>query len=587
MILFWWAFVSAINLSSSLLGVGKELSVYWDWFGDSIGQYWWICFDDDQHCFVKGSEWLVLWSNNLIKVLIPSNIPLKWKIKVYMGGNLVWSSDYAIKPLIIDASDWDYIKKSGWEWEKILIQWKGFGSYPGNVYFWDYKATIVSWTESRIWLNLPQVKKITNNFKIENNVWVVSDLFDFNMYPKISNDEYSSKQEYLSILGIQDIWKNYKKLWDWITVAVMDVWVKLNHPDIIDNLWVNKWEIPGNKIDDDKNWYIDDIYGWNFVNNSNDMSIKSDHGTMIAGIIAAKKDNWIWIAGIAPKSKIMTLKVFDNALKTVYNIQEAVKYAVNNWAKIINISFGSDDLGNYQKDFDKFFQYAYDNWAVLTVAAGNTLDKSKQDLDKYSSSPVCNDGNKNFVIWVSSVNNKKIKSDFSRYGANCIDVVAPWENIYWLSDKQFISWSIDYNNEQWTSFAAPIVAWALALLWSNKPSLKNIDIYQAVRKTWDDIDALNPNYKWKLWKFLNIKKLMEWWNTGKSVSVASWNTDKKVLTAFIVIQSQVSKYSEAKKQITYKLIYSKLDALSKDPKNQKNMSYFEGLKGLIEGEMKK
>jgi hypothetical protein len=49
----------------------------------------------------------------------------------------------------------------------------------------------------------------------------------------------------------------------------------------------------------------------------------------------------------------------------------------------------------------------------------------------------------------------------------------------------------------------------------------------------------------------------------------------------------VSKYSEAKKQITYKLIYAKLDALSKDPKNQKNMSYFEGLKGLIEGEMKK
>jgi subtilisin family serine protease len=94
----------------------------------------------------------------------------------------------------------------------------------------------------------------------------------------------------------------------------------------------------------------------------------------------------------------MTLKVFDSSLKTVYNIQEAVKYAVDNGAKIINVSFGADDLGRFDKEFNKYFKYAYDNGAVLTVAAGNTLNYSRQNLDKYPSSPVCNDGDKNYVI---------------------------------------------------------------------------------------------------------------------------------------------------------------------------------------------
>ncbi len=580
------SFTSAIDLSSSLLDVGKELTIYGDWFGDNIGQYWWICFNDDSHCFVNGNQWLYLWSDNLIKVLVPSNIALKWNIKIYVHGDLIWTADYAIKPVIIDISDWAYVKKSAWESEKVLIQWRWFGNYIGNVYFWDNKANIISRTENKIWLYIPQTKQITNNFKIENSAWIVSELFKFDIYPKSSNDEYSSRQEYIGVLGVQNIWKNYKKLWDWITVAVVDVWVKLDHPDLKDNIWINKWEIPGNKIDDDNNWYIDDISWRNFVNNSHDMSIQSDHGTMIAGIISAKKDNWIWIAWIAPRSKIMTLKVFDKSLKTVYNVGDAIKYAVDNGAKIINVSFGSDELGNYQKDFDKFFQYAYDNGSVVTVAAGNTLNGSKQDLDKYPSSPICNDWNKNFLIWVTSVNNKKIKSDFARYGSKCVDIAAPWENIFSLSDKRFGSWNIDYNNEQWTSFATPIVAWAVALLWSNKPYLKNTDIYQALKETSDDIDSINPKYKWKLWKFLNIKKLMEWWNITTGNVVSSWSIDKKALTLFINIQAQVKNYSDIKKQETYKLIYSKLDALSKNSQNQKNLSYINGLKILIEKEMK-
>lgn len=589
LILFWlWiSFTSAIDLSSSFLEVGKELSVYGKWFGSSIGKYGWICFDDDKHCFVQGSPWLSLWSDTLIKVFVPSNISLKWKIKVYVNSNLAWTADYSIKPVIIDISDWIYVKESAWASEKILIQWKGFGDLLGNVYFGEYKATIVSWTENKIWLNVPNPKQISPNLKVKNSAWIFSDVFTFKVYPKISNDEYSARQKYLSVLWIQDVWKNYKKLWDWVTVAIMDVGVKFNHPDLISNVWTNPWEVAGNKIDDDKNWYVDDIYWRNFVSNSNDMSVKSDHGTMIAWIIAAKKDNGIWIAGIAPNAKIMTLKVFDNTLKTVYNIQESIKYAVDNGAKIINVSFWTDDLWRYEKDFDTFFQYAYDHGVVLTVAAGNTFDYAKQDLDKYMASPICNDGKNNFVLWVSAVNNQKIKSDFARYGSKCIDIVAPWEDIFSSSDKKFNSWTIDYTSSQWTSFATPIVAWAVALLWSNNPSLKNTDIYNVLKKTWDDIDGLNPKYKWKLWKYLNIKKLMERGvGTGKqsSENILWWSgIDKKALTMFINIQAQIKNYSETKQQESYKAIYTKLEGTTKD---WSPIKYIEDLKKLVKGQIK-
>jgi hypothetical protein len=85
---------------------------------------------------------------------------------------------------------------------------------------------------------------------------------------------------------------------------------------------------------------------------------------------------------------------------------------------------------------------------------------------------------------------------------------------------------------------------------------------------------------------LNLKKFMEWWDAKTSSVVVSWNIDKKALTAFIAIKSQVANYSALKKQETYKLIYAKLDTLSKDPESQKNLNYINWLKGLINKEMK-
>lgn len=586
-ILFSISFVWAVSLSSDYLQVGKDITIYWDGFGNDIGSYWWICFNDDSHCFVRWSEWIKLRSNNTIKISVPWNIPLIWIIKIYVNWRLFETVNYSIKPEIIDISDGNYIKKDWWVWDKILIQWFGLWDYPGKVYFGAYEAKIISWSSDKIWLYLPDVKQITNDFKIQNNAWINSDLMSFVIYPKLSNDNYSSKQKYLSQINVKYAWNNYPKLWDGITVAVLDAGVKIDHPDLKSNIWTNTKEIPNNWIDDDKNWYIDDVNWWNFVDENSNISANSDHGTMIAGIVSAIKDNGIWMAGIAPKSKIMPVRVFDDSWKNIYNIWKAIRYAVDNWAKIINMSFGAEWENFYQSDFDDYFEYAWGKWAIITAAAWNSFDnKSKQNLDKYTSSPVCNDWWENYVIWVASVDENKKKSDFSYYWKNCVDISAPGEEIFSTSDKKYSLLSDNYDRWNGTSFASPIVAWAIALLWSNKPELKNTDIQKALIDTSVNIDSNNPWYEWKIGKFLDIEKLMKYNIIFSSEKINS-DLNKKAVVLFNAIKTQMRSYSQTKRTKTYQWLVSLLVWLEKKPEQEKNLELIQDLKYLFEGELNK
>jgi subtilisin family serine protease len=81
-----------------------------------------------------------------------------------------------------------------------------------------------------------------------------------------------------------------------VVIAVVDDWVNINLEDLKWKIWTNKKEIPWNGIDDDKNWYIDDYYWWNFFWKNNSITPVGDHWTMIAEIIASITNNSIWIA---------------------------------------------------------------------------------------------------------------------------------------------------------------------------------------------------------------------------------------------------------------------------------------------------
>ena len=170
-------------------------------------------------------------------------------------------------------------------------------------------------------------------------------------------------------INVKDAWRLCAGDPD-IIVAICDEGVKYNHPDLIENMWVNKKEIPGNEIDDDNNGYVDDIHGWNFLSTTDypkviDWTEKGDkgHGTHVAGTVAAVNNNKLGVGGVAGGSgkgdgvKLMSCQVFSgNSSATIAARAKAYEYAANNGACIIQCSFGLPG-GNVTSD--AVFEKAY------------------------------------------------------------------------------------------------------------------------------------------------------------------------------------------------------------------------------------
>ena len=158
----------------------------------------------------------------------------------------------------------------------------------------------------------------------------------------------------LKDISILQAWKQTKGKKN-IVVAVIDTGVHLLHPCLKSNLWMNPKEIPNNKIDDDKNGFVDDIHGWNFSDNNNNLQDRHGHGTHIAGLIAAtgatSSNPNCKVIGVAPKVSLMVLKYYDsnNDGNNVSNTIKSIEYAINNGAHIINYSGGGPGANEKEK----------------------------------------------------------------------------------------------------------------------------------------------------------------------------------------------------------------------------------------------
>ena len=361
-----------------------------------------------------------------------------------------------------------------------------------------------------------------NNSNVEyaelNHLYYISD------FP---NDPLYSNQSYLRNIQAKEAWS--KKLLEEETaktvyapvIAIIDTGVDINHPDLKDNIWINSGEIPNDGIDNDNNGYIDDINGWDFVSDTFDPTPKFEpfylneainHGTVVAGIAAARGHNNEGIAGVFWRAKIMPLRALDSeGVGTVLNVQRAIEYAVNNGADIINMSFVG--FGFNQTIFEAL-KKAYEQNVVMVAAAGNTNAQFDGfDLDEIRNYPVCykGTGGEDFVIGVTSLNENNKKSSFSNYGIDCIDVSAPGENFYSTTfyEPNKIEFK-KYYSGGWsgTSVSAPVVAGTAALIKSLNKDLSNIEIRNLIVKNTDDIYNVNSEYKDKLGSGkLNLTKL--------------------------------------------------------------------------------
>lgn len=255
-----------------------------------------------------------------------------------------------------------------------------------------------------------------------------------------------------------------------VVIAIVDWGVDLQHPDLQAKIWTNPGEIPDNGIDDDGNDYIDDVYGWDFVNGDNDPQDDYGHGSHVAGIAAAATNNSVGIAGVAFNSRIMAVKVGDGTTGKAKSSQitDGIIYAADNGAKVINLSLGANVWTSYMQSA---VDYAWNAGCVLVGAAGN----NNSSLPFF---PAAYDN----VIGVSATDQNDVRASWSNYGSY-ISVAAPGVSIY----STYWNGSSTYAAMSGTSMAAPHVAGLAALLFAQNGTRSNATVRSLIESSADDL----------------------------------------------------------------------------------------------------
>ena len=332
---------------------------------------------------------------------------------------------------------------------------------------------------------------------------------------KTPNDPfYASQQWYLEAIGAPAAWEVTTGA-EGMIVAVLDSGVVNDHPDLTDNLWVNLKELPNNGRDDDQNGYVDDLIGWDFVDEDNNPAPEFlaemigeedlDHGTFVAGIIGAVGNNGMGFTGLLWQGKVMPLRVLNaNGEGEVETVIRAIDYAVFNGAKVINMSFAGE--GGEIKDLRAAIERAQAAGVVIVAAVGN----SALNLDDYPQLPACIDQDVlDLILGVAAVNEQGGESDFTNYGKSCVDLAAPGVNIWGLEAK--VSGERGYGGPvNGTSLATPIVSGAVGLLLSAVPELTAEQVAWALRLSAEPITS-ELSYHGALGSGrLNIAKALEY-----------------------------------------------------------------------------
>lgn len=327
-------------------------------------------------------------------------------------------------------------------------------------------------------------------------------------------DPKEEKLWFLDMIGARQAWQKVPAAKEEdIIVAVLDTGVQYDHDDLVNNIWRNPKEIPDNLKDDDSNGYVDDVHGWNFVENNQlpysyktplpvlsidpetgdyrcspdpTVSFYENHGSHVAGTIAAVHDNNEGIKGIARNVKIMPVRVIGGTCRRgdVMNILRGILYAVENGATIINLSLGGS--GRSELMAQAFEMLSREGILVVAAAGNSARDNDGKGRAYPASYP--SDG----IISVAATDHHDKLAEFSNYGRNNVDIAAPGVDIYsTIPRDRGIFPGSGYGNMRGTSMSAPMVAGAAALIWAQNPQLTNIQVKQKLLSSVDPVQALN------------------------------------------------------------------------------------------------
>ncbi len=309
------------------------------------------------------------------------------------------------------------------------------------------------------------------------------------------NDTYIASQTCLKTIKAITAWDTFQGDTN-LVIAITDDGIFQNHPDLFGNIAPNWNEIPENGIDDDGNGYVDDYIGYNFAWND-DGSLPgnteisfSSHGTHVAGIAAAQTDNLLGVAGVGFKCRFFPIRVsppmIDGTTYVSYGYKGII-YAANRGFKVLNCSWGS------RKPFSGIDQsvidYAVSKDLAIVASGGN--------------------GNNTYELYYPA----------SYYGILAVGEVDEYDNLTYSSSigksirilaQGVNNWSTDSQigyrllNLGGTSYAAPVVSGALALVRAKFPQLDAIQSQELLRVTGDDISGLSSSYAKILPRRVNV-----------------------------------------------------------------------------------
>ncbi len=301
----------------------------------------------------------------------------------------------------------------------------------------------------------------------------------------------SGAQKYLQTIKAYEAWEIEKGDTSMV-IGILDTGVGLGHEDL-DNLFYNHND-PINGSDDDGDGYTDNFLGWDMANDDNDPNADKDtHGTAVAGLAAATTDNETGIAGAGFRSKYLPIKIFKSEDNSFNNGYEAIVYAADQGCQVINLSWGG--VGAYSQFAQDIINYAVlAKDAVVIAAAGNSGKLEYFFPASY---------NNVLSVTNSDVTDKKNPNATYNY---LVDIIAPGTDVFTTKNDDL------YLTTSGTSFSAPLVAGAAALVRAKYPELTANQVMERIRLSADNIykTGSNSNFSEQLgFGRLNMKKALE------------------------------------------------------------------------------